>query len=393
MSIKILKELERRKNFYKLIPQTVGKDHTTELTRLYSELKEVNTRNSNDLIDFILNSFDFSVLDNVYKIILKQSFGVFPLGNISQKEGICFFVSLGARPHVPAHSEVPMMDYFKKHDRYFHTKISNIINKKKYTKKTVPLHHVIWMLSREKSFSWITLRKYKVSVKKNLFEQVSYKLIHSINFLRQFGKVRVSIAIGYNGSENKLHNCQSLGAPHFHVTVVTPKEKIKPKMIIPNKNQLSMYINSYLILITRFKLDISELIRLKFKLLQSDIKVIVKENSLDLFNQIVFEICFKKSQDIGQVLFVIAKLERLFGLIWDFPLYKNPISKTFCLVKDINTKIKDLLKNSYIKKEFPAVPGFIVVLDIDDKNGVKKLKIAPAKHGPAEGQLGVTLKI
>ncbi len=393
MPLSVIKELNERKQLHQKMPKMDAKDHGSEFTNIYTAFKRMNKLYISNQIEFVLNSFDFNVLENIYKIILKQAFGVFLFGNISEREKICFFVSFGSRPHVPAKAEISMRNYFQKHDEYFDTKVSKIVKRKEYEGKTIPLHHIVWMLPRNKTFSWIKLRKCKIDRKKIIFAEVALKIRDSLDFLRQFGDVKISMAIGYNGSENKLHNCQSLSVPHFHVVVVPSKKQLNPEIIVPSQNQISMYVNSYLILIGRVKLEISEVIRLNFKSLERDLEVLVKEDPLDLFNQITFKICFKKSQKIEQVLYAISKFEKMLGLVWNFPTNKEPIAKNFFIVEKLNNRLIEFLKNSEIKKEFPGVPGFVIVLDTNKQNEVTKVKIAPAKHGPAEGQLGAMLKL
>ena len=387
----LVKDLENRKKLHRLVPIAKGRDHGTEFSTFYMLSKSLSSKYVVDLIAFALSSFDFYVLENIYKIILKQSFGIFPIGNISEKEGVAFFVSLGSRPHIPEECEIPYAKYFEEHDKYFDTNLYQIaVNN--FSDKTIPLHHIVWMLSRNEIFTWISLRNIENAKKKNIFNEVEKKLLDSVNFLKEFdNNVQISIAIGYNGSEKKIDNCQSLGAPHFHITVL-PSKKLSISKEAITKSQEKMYLNLYLILAGKLKTQISELIKKSFEDMKA--RVVAIENATDLFNQITFKVTFEENpQKIRDVLFAISELEKNLGFVWQI-LKENKIKqKNYKETNRLVKEAKKYLTKEIVRRSMPGVPGFTVIMILNNQNDVVGVKISPANHGPAEETIGAILKM
>ncbi len=228
MPTNILKELKIRKAMHPVMPEIIGVDHSAKLNKLYSHFKKNNT-NKLILLNFVLNYFDFNIISEVYRTILKQSFGIFPIENISQKEGAYFFTSLGSRPHIPMETEISILEYFKKHDKYFGTNVLSLLDStfRNNEGESVPPHHVIWMLEKDQVINWVNFREFNTVKKMTVLRRFSEKLTNSLFFLNQFGNVKISIAIGYNGERHKLANCQSLATIHMHAYVVAEKPTIR----------------------------------------------------------------------------------------------------------------------------------------------------------------------
>ncbi len=174
----------------------------------------------------------------------------------------------------------------------------------------------------------------------------------------------------------------------MHAYVVA--EKPTTRMVVPTSNQKSMYLNTYLILAGTLKKQLSVLIKNSFRIIE-DVKVISTESSKDLFNQIRFDFEFEKAKNIEIVLFAVSELEKNLGELWRCFYTNKPLDETFN--KSLITKVRRYLQNPNVRKDIPDVPGFIVVLKLDPNNKVLGVKLAPAKHGPAEGQLGGILKL
>ncbi len=183
MPTNILKELKIREAMHPVMPEIIGADHSAKLNKLYSCFKKNNT-NKLILLNSVLNYFDFNIISEVYRTILKQSLGIFPIENISQKEGAYFFTSLGSRPHIPMETEISILEYFKKHDKYFGTNVLSLLDStfSNNEGESVSLHHVIWMLEKNQVITWIDFREFNAVKKMTVLRRFSEKLTNSLFF-------------------------------------------------------------------------------------------------------------------------------------------------------------------------------------------------------------------
>lgn len=289
---------------------------------------------------------------NLIKKIQEQGKIFFPCITYGTKgKSYKVFKTIATRPHVSAKSEIKGAEYFKKHNIYFDTNIGEDVL------ESVPLHHIIWLSTKKsESISWRRFRGMNVEDKKYIISDVSKSITDSLHFLSKLTRpLKVSIAIGHSGYSNVLDNCQSIDTIHFHTTCFYES---KYTMTTMTDDQKHMYINNYNRLISEFPKSIKKILRDRFCSYKIEL---VKDYS----NSIVpmhFEVTMEENTSIEETLLSIASLEAKLHSFW----------------KNLKAKRNDV----------PNTPGFIVEMDVkkvdNGKFFIKKIKLAPAKHGPAE---------
>lgn len=291
---------------------------------------------------------------------------------------ICTFVNMAGAPHIGLERSLPSDEYAQLHNDEFGTQFE-----KEAFSEYVPLHHVVWLLSKEGPLSWEKVSQLNTVEQHEIFQEYSSLIQKDRAFISSASQSEaiVTIALGYTDPTKGLKASQSRESIHVHVVPPPPENVDLYFQEAPITNDIKKFDldNTYRNFVeNHFDEFARKAITDSFqKFTNAEFTIESGRTEDQIFDPYSINLEFAEGVQADDMLLALADMYSKLNLVWSTVVNQddpNVDSRTLALRKIYNDS-----------ESAPDVPSYNVITKWDaEYNTVKHISIAPSQRGPAE---------